>query len=119
MLILLLAISFTDPVIEDHFDHIEVNSTYNERGDVSIKQYCFWRLTRHGRRCEDWRYFPEKGALPTKQGRVYVLLFWDNVDKVTRRVTATSFSATHTSYDPERENVKDFHFSARIPLADP
>ena len=119
MIVLLIMSVGIDPVIEDRVDIIEINTTYRDSGEPFIKQYCFWRLTRHGYRCDDWRMFPDGGPLPRKKGGVYTLILYDDRDGVVRKITSTSFNVTHTYFDPERVNAGEFHESLRRRLTKP
>ena len=119
MIVLLIMSVGIDPVIEDRVDIIEINTTYRDNGEPFIKQYCFWRLTRRGYRCDDWRVFYDGGPLPQREGGSYILVFYDDRHDVIRKVTATSFNVTHTHFDPERMNAREFDQSLRRRLTEP
>ena len=119
MILLLIMSVGIDPVIEDRVDIIEINTTYRETGEALIKQYCFWRLTRHGYRCDDWRMFPAHGPVPRKLKGRYILFFYDKRYGVIRKIIATSFNVTHTYSDPERDNAKKLDPSMRERLTEP
>ena len=98
----------SDVIVRDTVDIIEVNHVYDEHtGRKRLSQTIFWefRPYRGGLRVSvvGWRMQDAVRAHPRydHRERVWILVWWDSKHKVLRRVRATSFRETHTTYDPE------------------
>lgn len=91
--------------IEDTVDVIEHNYFYNEQGEVQLDQYLFLRYSPSLSKyiVIAWRTNKEFSP-PYKNGKGYVMTFYDSRDKTHRKVHAKHIRETHTDYDPEIAN---------------
>ena len=102
-------INHRPPVLEDHFDTIEINTVY-DNGQVKLKQIIWWDRDKDADICQGWVHFHLVGEMPRKlrhrtDKKKHELVWWDG--KYIRKVTCRAVMVTHTpDRDPEVENRK-------------
>jgi len=85
----------------DYVDFIEVNHYYNDKAELAFIQVIFWDWEDEYV-CVAWR-LKKSFVIPCREGFYYT---WYDRETVRRKVIAPVYQETHTSYDPERENLK-------------
>jgi hypothetical protein len=91
--------------VEDHVDVIEHNYFYNAEGGVQLDQYIFLRYSPSLSTyiVIAWRTNKQFNP-PYKNGKGYLMTFYDARDTTYRKVHAKHIRESHTDYDPEIAN---------------
>lgn len=111
-------------VIHDSVDVIEINECLHRPGaQGTLLQVIFWEfnLYKSEYHVVAWRMWKPQQSHPVydHKAKKYVLIFWDDRDDVIRCVTATSYRASFTEYDPEVQNRDIHHRNHRRRLTKP
>jgi hypothetical protein len=94
-----LSIVPVDNVIEDSADVVELNSYYDEYGDLVFDQVIFWNWNGFEHRVFAWKLLKSNHQIPIKSSGVLVAI-WKDQDKI-RKIVTKSLRRTWTQYDPE------------------
>lgn len=103
LLVILWAGPRSEVVLMDRVDEIEVNSFYDDKGDLVFTQCIFFDLPQDGARHSvvDWRLVKGESQYPARDwGNGGYVVRWADGETL-REVRAGSVSYTFTQYDTE------------------
>ena len=111
-----------DTSIHDSVALAEVNHVYRTNGTLSFRQLILWDTypsIQPGLHVVEWRYLERNTQWPIKhRGGGWVSHWDDNKARSMRYVTATTIKVSHTHFDPELRDRKEFPTQLRRGLTE-